>query len=604
MKLLALLVKELRHHLFALIGAWALVATGMVIAFSMVTTRQADSVLGAGARFCLIGMPIFAMIAVRRVVVIERQDGSHAFLAAMPIEPWQLAVAKWTTSLAATWSTALAVVLASAVYAQHNELAPPGWVALVTLQVFVYLFAWHGVSFGIAHLGRWRSIAWLVVFLLGIAYQMRHDGRYALWFGVLGDPVDQTRYDPPFDEFPVALAWGFVGTAVGLFAAVWRGGVVAEAAWRPQNARQQGLVYGLAALLLTGITLVDDALPEVPRYDALPLVGDGPVAVRAAGNARGLAATIAEDLRAAAFLGDGFPSVVVLARHRADPSPIDVVSDEGGVLVLAVDLLRPLPARRSLLDTAINHRAGGWLLHEPDRAFLTDGTGAWILDGCASDVLRRRAGYAARLGVIVADLADWRGLHERLGPDIAEGVAWSGLCALEGAVGRERTRAFVARVAAPRSHRVLALLDVLALRLDPASTALTDETGLGWSDLAGRWVAALEAARAQAPEVEELPLLTATITRRAAVGAATTLDIDWGVPGPGQEPPTGVSARWTEIPRLRTRPDAWPDPQRLELVTEVTSVPTTVPGHRPVAVALTRTEPSLDGDIRSPWVSP
>ena len=602
--LFALLVKELRHHLFALIGAWALVATGLVLAFAMVTTRQADSVLGAGAMFCLLGMPMFALVAVRRVVVIERQEGSHAFLAALPVEPWQLAVAKWTTALAATWSTALVVVLTSALFAQHNELAPPGWVALVTLQVAVYLFAWHGVAFGAAHLGRWRAVAWLAIFLGGAVSQARHDGRYALWFGALAQPVDQTRYDPPFDELPTALAWGLFGTAVGLFAATWRGGVLADAAWRPQNARQQSLVYGLSALLVCGVTVVDDAFPEVARYDALPLVGAGPVPVRAAGNARAVAAAIADDLRAAAFLGDQFPAMVVLARHRVDPSPIDVVSHEGDTLVIAVDLARPLPARRSVLDTAINERAGGWLAHEPDRAFLTNGLGAWIVDGCASDVMTRRAGYAARLGVTTADLADWGQLQERLGPDVAEGVGWAGLCALEAAAGKARAQAFVARVALPRKRTSLALIDALRLRLDPAPQALLDETGTTWTALTTQWIASLEAAHLRAPEVDRLPLLTASIARRVEDGAATTLDLDWGEPGPGQEPPSGVTVRWTEIPRLRSRPDDWPEAQHVDLLAEHTSVPTTIPGHHPIAVALTRTEPSLDGDIRSPWVAP
>ncbi len=598
---LALVVKELRHHLFALLGAWALVATGLVTAFSMVATRQTDSVLGAGAMFCLFGMPMFAMIAVRRVVVIERQDGSHTFLAALPVEPWQLALAKWATALLATWSTALAVVLASALYAQHNELAPPGWVALVALQVAVYLFAWHGVSFGVAHTGRWRTVVWLAILMFGAALQTRYEAQAALWFGVLRDPVDQTRYDPPFDQFPAALAWGLAGTAFGMFAATWRGGALAEAAWRPQNARQQSLVYGLSALLVTVVTVVDDAYPPVPRYDALPQVGPG---VRAAGSAKELGAAISRDLAAAAFLGDGLPSVVVLARHRQDPFPLDVLSDDGGAVVLAVDLLRPLPVRRSVLDTVIHTRAGGWLLYEPDRAFLTDGTGAWIIDGCASDLLRRRAAYAARLGVTAADLADWRGLHERLGGDVAEGVSWAGLCALEASVGRERTRSFVARVAARRSRTVLSLVDLLAVRWDPASKALSEETGLDVSAFTARWLDALATARSQAPEVEDLPLLTAVITRRDEEGAATTLDVDWGAAGAGDPLPTGVSVRWTEIPRLRDRPDDWPDQQRLELTTEVTSVPTAVPGHHPIAAALSRTEPTLDGETRSPWVAP
>jgi hypothetical protein len=108
-------------------------------------------------------------------------------------------------------------------------------------------------------------------------------------------------------------------------------------------------------------------------------------------------------------------------------------------------------------------------------------------------VLTLRALYGTREGLTRRDLETWLRFRERVGPEIAGGVAASGLVGLERRWGAERCQAFLRRALAtevPKDFRA-----ALHEARFPPARLLELEVGVSLDEFARQWMAELEAAR-------------------------------------------------------------------------------------------------------------
>jgi hypothetical protein len=143
----------------------------------------------------------------------------------------------------------------------------------------------------------------------------------------------------------------------------------------------------------------------------------------------------------------------------------------------------------------------------------------WVLDGFAlfwsssqraqtppeaDKALVLRALYGVENGFVVQDLQRWLSFNERVGDDIAAGVAWSGLRSLARHQGEEQCRRFIQAVLAaddPKDLRVL-------LRPATLDQLLRQRAGEGLQDFFEQWQKELAAMRpGLADDLAQLPRL-------------------------------------------------------------------------------------------------
>ncbi|MEZ4240142.1 MAG: hypothetical protein R3F59_29120 [Myxococcota bacterium] len=460
----ALLGKELQHHFLALLGATVLVGFATVVTWQLGLQDDWITLLDAALGVGRMAMPAFALFVASRLVVGDHQDGTHEFLAALPIAPAARAAVRLVLGTALVQAVMLAVVLSTAVVASRREGVPLGFLVQLALQLAIYLYAWYGLSFGIAHLGRFRWLVWWLLLVgLDAASSFTDDPlREAYWIGIVRDNADVARLDPPWRAAPLALAWGTAGIAVGFAVATWRGGALLERWFRPTTAYQRAQLVGvgMAAMLATGA--VSDGAPQQDPWAALPPVAAQRAEVRAAASPGSPLWTVAEaaarelDALGAAVGVERWPPVVVLRAHgEVAERPVDRApgfAEDARARVLLVDVDAPERAvGRGIVREALVHRLHGLARWDGDAQWLCDGLAAWWL-GADPQLLARAT---------AADLdADWLVTRATLGPERAEAVAAAGLRALEAQAGgggaRRRGGAAGPALAPHRARRRLA----------------------------------------------------------------------------------------------------------------------------------------------------
>lgn len=582
MSLLALLAREVHRHGLAALGGAFLVGVALAQVFEWELAREGTSLLRAAIRFVLFGLPLVPLVAIRRLVVLDRSDGGHAFVASMPVARCTIALVKWALSLVATLSAGLVVLAIGAGLALHYESLDPTRVLHLVWRVSAYLFAWHGITFGMAHLGRYRFRAWTLLVVVVTCGTLVPASKLG-WFDVLERAGIELNDPPPWSSLPAALGWGLGGSAFGGLLAVVRGGRLVDALFEPTRTwRILPLVAAGVAFVAAGFTVVVADAPKVPSFGRLPNAGDRET-VRAGGRARPIGEALSDDVpvvRAAVPACD-WPVLAVVPSHASPPVLAELPS-KSGILAHSVDPDRPEVSRRAVLTAALGS-CGGSSLSQPT-TFATLGAAAYLLDVADRDgtpderdpVMERRAAYAARLGIGPADLADFPTVLRRVGPDVAEGIAWSGLWALHHASGPAATRAWIADDGRP----------------------FDEVTGLPFDEFTRQWAAALVRSRVAHPEVDALPLLIGDVTRESTPLAGTVLRWRWAA----TVVPDGVTLRWAALAPLRTVPDRWPEAQRFTVIETNGEVAVPVDEGEPVAAAFVAHVAELDGDLWSAWV--
>jgi len=555
-----LLFKELHHHGFAFAGMGFLLAALLIIALSITLTTEVDTLLTAATGFTYYGMPFAIAYMVRRLVVMEHEDRTHDFLAALPATALARVTVKFALGLLLTWAAATFSVWFVALLVSRQELLGTSWLIQVTWQVCAYTYAWYGLSFAAAHLGRYRFSFWLCLFPAVFTLEVLWPDvwTWGLWHAVLAESVDTTRYLPPYGRLAVSLAWGTIGTAVGFALGTFRAGSVTQQWYAPMTSREKStLIVGVIGVWMA-LDLVDSLyVPGGPTYSGLPAVSEGPVTVRVASAPGTPLWETAEVL--AGSLGpfseqlqlEDWPEVVLISAPQASESDVTLRSSLHGEVVLEIDAAsRRHVVVRDSFEVALAERSSWLPWWRSGRMWIVTGAPLWWLgpDPERPDSYALRAGYAASTGLTVDDLRDGHALRSRFGPDVAAGIGWAGLKTVEDLAGREAAEALVARALHDRPSNTL--LGMMRVDLRSGDGMLRRATGLEPEAFRAAWLRTLEdLQREHAETLADLDPGWGVIRRED--GAEADVVLTWSWPG---EIPAEARVQWTSLDALQTLP--------------------------------------------------
>jgi len=514
-----LAIKELHHHALALalIAFWSMlmVPIAMVVSF----TNGGVSFASSGTALAYYYGPMAILLVVRRLVVQEYNDGTIRFLDALPAPAWL----QFTVKTAVGWLASVAIVVGIALpvlgFASMREYVTVFWLVQLVVAIVLYTTAWLALVLAVAQTGRFRHWIWLVLLLLST---LEEDVAWQLWtwHASLGLTTDATRHVFPWQEFAVTTGWIAALMVAAAFLATFRGGSIPAIAFRSGSTR--GRVNGTALVL--GLYLVVEVLPEVGAgtlegWDAIPEAAPN---VRVVGDVGEWTQAAEESLAALDSLAPlSPPTQLVLAvdysrraAARSGPQVREWLWDRDEVH-LRVRGTPTLADRARILDAVLIQRSAGMGPYDPMRAFAFDGMGLFAVEDPADRWLaEQRAALALRQGLTMEDLADWRVVRTKVGPDLAAGVGALGLSVLDPAALSTWTQDTLLPILPESAWTTRRLGRVHSIAgLDPQ----THRT---------RWWARLQqAAETRAYDISETPMLKAVLT--PPDNPVSQLDLAW-----------------------------------------------------------------------------
>jgi hypothetical protein len=526
--ILTLLRKELRQHWWAFLIIGAASALGYLMILGSITAQGQAGTPFAGLRlFVILIGSAAAVVLCHRLVVVEYQAKTQLFLEALPMSRWRMVTIKYCLGLAVM---GLIVGLAfglTCLLAWHYQLLSLRFTAIVAARVFSIVWFVYSFCFVMGLMGRYR-LAIYITLLLGIlilaettALDVKRFGPFAL--------LDQTfAYENevvPWADLRMTLLMGLACSLAAFGLSLIREGSVATLLAEKMSHREKIFV----AVLILGFTWTGTLLGEkqmkIPfdLQGAAAEQGDG-VLVKVASpagaddpGARRLARRVATELVAAReYLGLArLPSVYITSRSDLDANRFERGELERGegvhvranfnatdwrddpfmawlmreVLIVATDSRVKLESKRWVLDGF----ALFWSSHPIAPARIED-----------DKALALRALYGIESGFTLQDLQHWLTFNERMGDDIAAGVAWSGLKSLAMHQGDERCRRFIQSVLAAGEPKDLRAL----FKTEPLDRLLRQRAGEGLQEFFDEWQKDLDAIRpALAEDLAKLPRL-------------------------------------------------------------------------------------------------
>ncbi|MEN0066965.1 MAG: hypothetical protein AAGA48_32840 [Myxococcota bacterium] len=587
--LFALLVKEMEHHGPALLAGGALALTTLTMFWFASLQRAVPTLMTSGSGFVYYFLPLYVFYVVNRLVVQDRQGGTHAFLAALPLSPVLRFFVQFTVGAVAVSTLVVGALGLTSLLAGMREGLPGGWLGQLLWQCELYALAWLAMDFGIAHLGRIRIVTWILFLSVLIVFDENVLDVFSevLWHGVLSDPIDQTRTSPPFHRIPQALAWLGFGLALGLGLVTYRGGVLTERLFGQGSSRGFGVQILLILIVPTLLEVVvesatqgtDDAWSTlarkpVPSVD-LRVAGAKNSALWAVGR------DAATDLQTLQDKLDGppFSTVVLVAGPAQDFEEVRVApgsaNDRSLVLVVDTDANHGDLVRHVVYYTLLEQAdwMAGWNTHTD---WLLRGTPGWLRP---DPVLNRRASAGS---AALEFVPDWLLMELVVGEDVAEGVAW----AMVDALPDETVIALLQHVLSHRTSRA----NLPAAR--QLQTAVADDwvKRVGGVDLASTWRRALTL---QAPD--------ATVWDPEAYALVVLKDGDALRAMWGERPPDGTRLRWRQLDAMSAHPSPGDDVQFLEVDLDAGLVALPLGPGAKVAVDLVWPDATLRGLRTTGW---
>lgn len=527
----ALLLKELAQHGFAVLWLGAATLVGLPVLVAVAHRMEGGSAFDGLGWFLRYVVPMLMAVLCHRLVVMEYQGRTQLFLEGLPLSRARMVVVKYLFGLGVTWGLVLLAVLLT----QLVRAGAEPWDGRLLTNVLVRALGWSWVVlsgfFLMGFLGRYRVplgvLLALVVGWINSAKEVRLEefGPFALVDSHFGFERDALPLGALAQTFLLGVSFLVL---VALLACLREGSVAALLA---QKMSQRERVF--FAALVAGVMVLMSAVPD--RREPMELdfgedahsarVGAAEVQVSnarlAAEPARRLAHRVAQELSGAfEYLGlRSVPPVFITLRCdlKVDLFDRDVGMNRDGITVDAnftapgwreEDFIAWLVRVAVLAET--RRRAG--LEHK-----------LWVLDGFPDfwfarqtravqptpvrhRVLALRALYGTREGLTRGDLESWLRFRERVGPEVAGGVAASGLVVLERRWGAERCRAFLRRVLAtdvPKDIRA-----ALHETRFPPARLLELEVGVELDEFVRLWSGELETARGQLrSELAALPVV-------------------------------------------------------------------------------------------------
>lgn len=523
--------KELAHHGPAVLWLAAVTLVGLPVLAAVAQQMEGGSGFDGLRQFLRYFVPLLVAALCHRLVVMEYQARTQLFLEGLPVSRTRMVAVKYAFGIGVTWGLVLlAFGLTLLVRAGAEPLD-----ARLLVNVLVRALGWSwgvlSLFFLMGFLGRYRVPLFLLVALAVLQINESKEVR-------LGDFGPFVLVDSHFGFERDALPWWPLGqtfllgtTFLGLTAllASLREGTVAALLAEKMSRREKVFFTALVA----GVVVLLTALPDRRERMALDFgetariarVGAAEVqvsnAASVAGAADRLAHRVARELSGAfEYLGlrEVPPVFITLRRDLViELFDRDAKSSRDGVTVDAnftapgwreEDFLAWVMQIALLAETqrrsGLEHKL--WVLDGFPDFWLAGQGGAVPLPPARDRLLTLRALYGTREGLTRRDLETWLRFRERVGPEIAAGVAWSGLATLERRWGRERCQAFLRRalaVAVPEDFRAA----LHEWRFPPAQLLKT-EVGVELDDFVQEWRVVLEAARVRLrPELAALPVV-------------------------------------------------------------------------------------------------
>lgn len=529
-----LLRKELRQHWPALL-LLALLALGgyglIIISFFM--RGESGSVFESLRFFVLIIMTLAGLVLWHRLVVVEYAAKTQLFLEALPVSRWRMVAVKYALGLLVMVGiVALALAIACGLGWRHEALTPRFVSILAVRAVSAAICAYH-FFFMMGFLGRYRLVLYLVAGLVVMILsefsdlQLNHFGPLAL----LDDrfPYENQRF--PWEA--LRMTWGLsaVGLALAFLLALTREGGVAALLAEKMSHREKVFLAALIVGGLFAVSVLEEKKRRAPfdLSDAVTEQRTGITAKVAAGDAsanddaRALARHVAEELSGAReYLGlDELPPIFITRRRDLDPARHErgELEEASGVHVQANfgspdfrrDEFTAWLLREALIvqtDGRAKLEAKMWVL---DGFVLYSGTRDHAAASLAQDkALALRALYGAGAKFTMEDLRRWHSFRERVGEEIAAGVAWSGLKTLARRTSPERARQFIQSVLGAEVPKDLRA--ILHEQTAPIERLLQSEAGLTPEEFWSLWQEELAAARRDlAADLAQLPKLTGQV---------------------------------------------------------------------------------------------
>ncbi len=413
------------------------------------------SYLMAFRAFMMLGFPFGAVYLGYRFISREYTGKTQFFLEALPVSRFQVLLAKLQVSLLFNLLPTLLAFGICLVVAGSQEVLGLQHGFFMLMRALAYMLFFHTGALAVGFLGRYRIAGLISMVLTLIAIDM-----YSEINLVESGPLSLI-YDERFcferQILPVADLLSALGGA-GFFMAVCflmvltREGSMAAMLAEKMSHREKVfvacMVIGCIAVL---ITLDERNLPEpFELKNSIVASGEGPaVSIAASGlaNERDLAELSnwvqGELEKVRAYLGmKSMTPVFLTLRGDLDPGVFELGNLEGAVGLMV--RLRYDPEEFQLdklmiwlIPHALTHATEGRVLLEKNR---------WLLDGFAHFISLKDAGYVPENLVMQAmygapddlsmdTLDNWLLFREKVGVEVARGVAWHGLRTFEKLAG-------------------------------------------------------------------------------------------------------------------------------------------------------------------------
>jgi hypothetical protein len=530
-----LLQKELRQHwiAFALLGAGTMLGYGMIIVATVIK-GQAGSAFEALRLFVILMGLLAAVLLCHRLVVLEYAARTQLFLEGLPLARWRMVAIKYALGLAVMLLLVAWAFLTAWILAWRRETLPPRLLGIIALRAVSVMWCIYGFCFLLGLLGRYR-VAIYLVFFLSVIMLAEQTQLHLAHFGPVALLDARFAYEsetPPWEAFRITWLLTLLFFLLAALVSLVREGSVAALLAEKMSHREKVIIAALLVGLLWAGSLLSEKTKKAPfdLHDAVT-ARKGSTVVKVATSsgetataAQQLAQSVATELEGAReYLGLAKLPPVFITRRR----DLDADRYERGELEKAEGVsVRANPEARNW--NLQNFQA--WLLREvlivgsQDRAKLE--SKRWVLDGfplfwtfrehnqspvTADRQPALRALYGTASGFAPQDLDRWLRFEERLGEEIAAGVAWSGLRTLARRDGADACQRFSRRVLGRQPPKdVRASLAEATATMD---TILRHETGVTLAAFFVQWQEDLAAARRTlADDLKALPRIKGELT--------------------------------------------------------------------------------------------
>jgi len=530
-----LLRKELCQHWLALLLLCFLMFAGYgLILAGRLISGEAGSVFESLRMFIMVIVVLGGLVLCHRLVVMEYAARTQLFLEALPVARWRMVAVKYVIGLGLMLGIVGIALAASCAIGHRNEILTPRFITILAARALSATLFAYNFFFLMGFLGRYRLALYLTALLACFAVAQLTDLELDRFgpFALLDERFPYENDRVPWDALRTTWTLSALFLLLAVTFSLTREGTVATLLAEKMSHREKVFIAALLVGVTFALSVLDEKTKRAPFELHNAVTENRPgivinVASQMSGedtDAKRLAQHIADKLSSSRiYLGLAELPPVFITRRR----DLDANRYERGQLEEASGLHVQANFGASEFD---RDNFAAWLLRE---ALIVQSDGRvkyepkmWVLDGFApfyfaqeqaaappaqNRTLALRALYGIEMGFTPSDLRRWHSFRERVGEDIAGGVAWSGLRTIARRQGPESCQRFIRSVlgvSVPKDFRALqhersASLDRLLLM----------EAGVEFNTLWAQWLEELAAARnLLASELVRIPKLTGEVS--------------------------------------------------------------------------------------------